>query len=251
MNRTETSVPIGRESIHLSFYLHSSICFLDLCINPSISLSVCVALGSASPSVLLCLLFLLTKSTCTFFNCHHVIAFSSVATCRKSLTSGAIWSFNGWFNPSLDRWKPRILGCWIHKKSTRARLQRRWPFDLPSFRWVHMPRSLCVELMKSCSRWCAILRIFLIGNCRELDHVLIFSGRLGCLGVAKPCTNCRIAAITQWCHGCRGRPNKSQSQGLKHWIDINVLYTFIYMCGKGLPVPLQGTRGGTSQDMTW
>ena len=38
---------------------------------------------------------------------------------------------------------------------------------------------------------------FLIGNCRELDHVLIFSGRLGCLGVAKPCTNCRIAAITQ------------------------------------------------------
>ena len=92
---------------------------------------------------------------------------------------------------------------------------------------------------------------FLIGNCRELDHVLIFSGRLGCLGVAKPCTNCRIAAITQWCHGCRGRPNKSQSQGLKHWIDINVLYTFIYMCGKGLPVPLQGTRGGTSQDMTW
>ena len=216
-----------------------------------LSLSVCVALGSASPSVLLCLLFLLTKSTCTFFNCHHVIAFSSVATCRKSLTSGAIWSFNGWFNPSLDRWKPRILGCWIHKKSTRARLQRRWPFDLPSFRWVHMPRSLCVELMKSCSRWCAILWIFLIGNCRELDHVLIFSGRLGCLGVAKPCTNCRIAAITQWCHGCRGRPNKSQSQGLKHWIDINVLYTFIYMCGKGLPVPLQGTRGGTSQDMTW
>ena len=61
----------------------------------------------------------------------------------------------------------------------------------------------------------------------------------------------RSAAITQWCHGCRGRPNKSQSQGLKHWIDINVLYTFIYMCGTGLPVPLQGTRGGTSQDMTW
>ena len=23
------------------------------------------------------------------------------------------------------------------------------------------------------------------------------------------------------------------------------------MCGTGLPVPLQGTRGGTSQDMTW
>ena len=118
-----------------------------------------------------------------------------------------------------------------------------------------MPRSLCVELMKSCSRWWADdfpeKSCFLIGNCRELDHVLIFSGRLGCLGVAKPCTNCRIAAITQWCHGCRGRPNKSQSQGLKHWIDINVLYTFIYMCGTGLPVPLQGTRGGTSQDMTW